>query len=832
MAIFNKEKKEERQQERATKKEERATMKRAEALASTIDTKSTKDIPSFDAKKEEERVMKSKQPGLTVVEGGNPMTNEEQKVTRFSPEQAKEIEKKEESKVQTYRGPVASIINATQAITANSDALKKVLSNDNANNAANSALNTLSTPPKSGEIILNSVYNDPNSTPEDIKNAKNLAEVADKEEEKEKTNLKNEIYQGPGSSNQNLIQNVPNATSSTLTTIGEQQGKPSFETTGTKEQVSKGIDDQYKKEADFIPTGVIEKLGVQDYYPQVGRDVGVGTFTGSRIGSQTIYSGAGVLLPQGLYDARKRALASAAQEKQKKIEEYLKIGDTLSQFNREYKNYAYNTLVKYAEKHKYNPNALFKDREFMNEKYRLETLGKEIEYVGGIVDGVFEKYQSKDGKPGSFVPDDVMKDAIDFRSGVADMDAVLSGKSRILDVGKRLRTYTNGTTWADGRLSEWKSKPTELPINLKNQEKMTIKDLNKIQDEIKRVKISGDHDSYVTAISKHYKLDPQVIDSWISMNMPGASDKDKEFVSENLNKYILSQMPDDSIETKIESLNNQNFERWKTRGDWAREDEKAKSFFTIVQDEAKRLNVSGKAVAISNNWNNKSQDQKQNELAGIYNGLGIVTKNPNNKKDAYAEIKVDTKTAIGRPVTISLDDPNAKIRLRKVGGGYGDVSIGDAARNLYDKESTTNEIWVNGVKYSVPRDSNDYTSISNAKKNKEIVVIDNSKQVRLGHYGSDGNLYNLSTDNLNNYVKSNKKTLNVSVIGNSAIEVEVPDYEENGKTFYKTELQPSSSVIIYKGDLDNTSFKSLADYTQGVGQQSYVGGEVKKSVEK
>jgi hypothetical protein len=92
MSIFNKEKKEVRQQERATKKEERATMKRAEALASAIDTKSTKNIPSFDAKKEEERVMKSHEPGLTVVEGANPMTNEEQKVTRFSPEQAKEIE--------------------------------------------------------------------------------------------------------------------------------------------------------------------------------------------------------------------------------------------------------------------------------------------------------------------------------------------------------------------------------------------------------------------------------------------------------------------------------------------------------------------------------------------------------------------------------------------------------------------------------------------------------------------------------------------------------------------------------------------------------------------
>lgn len=514
MALFDKDKREARQQERATRKEEKATMKRAEAMASAIEKKPTVV--------EEETTVVEPQPkpvGVTVVEGANPATSEQQKTTTFTPEQVQQ----------------AKSYGTGDAI-----------------------LNTLNSAPKSGEIILDSVYNDPNSTAEDLQKIKPLAKVADQEEEKEKANLQNQIYQGPASG-------IVNATSTMLQNIGEQPQKPSYlGGTTTKDQVAKDL-------ANSIPAGVIEKLGVQDYYPQVGRDVAVGTFTGSRIGSQTIYSGAGVLLPQGLYDERKRALAKAAQEKQKKIEEYLKIGDTLPQFNREYKNYAYNTLVNYAEKHNYNPNSLFKDREFMNEKYRLETLGKEIEYVGGIVDNVFEKYQSKDGKPGSFVPDDVMKDAIDFRSGIADMDNVLSGKSKILDLGKRLKTYTNGTTWADGRLSEWKSKPTELPINLKNQEKMTIEDLNKIQDEIKRVRISGDHDSYVTAISKHYKLDPQVIDSWIAMNMPGASDKDKEFVSENLNKYILSQMPDDSIETKIESLNNKNI-------DWARLKENQRQF--------------------------------------------------------------------------------------------------------------------------------------------------------------------------------------------------------------------------------------------------------------
>lgn len=51
-----------------------------------------------------------------------------------------------------------------------------------------------------------------------------------------------------------------------------------------------------------------------DYYPQVGRAIGVGTSTGEIIGSRTIYTGAGVLAPQGLYDARRRALAVATKK--------------------------------------------------------------------------------------------------------------------------------------------------------------------------------------------------------------------------------------------------------------------------------------------------------------------------------------------------------------------------------------------------------------------------------------------------------------------------------------------------------------------------------------
>jgi hypothetical protein len=189
---------------------------------------------------------------------------------------------------------------------------------------------------------------------------------------------------------------------------------------------------------------------------------------------------------------------------------------------------------------------------------------------------------------------------------------------------------------------------------------------------------------------------------------------------------------------------------------------------------------------------------------------------------------VDAKTAIQRPVTIPLDDPRAKIQVRNSSTGKNEyVSIGSAAKNM-DKNGN---MWINGVKYQAGTDA--YTTIKDAKTNGSIPVIDNVKKVRAGYYGSDGNLYNVSTDNLNNYTKSNKKTLTATVEGNSGVYEDVKvGVDEKGKPIYEKQLKRSAANVIYVGDINNITDKAFLDYTQGVGQQSYVGGEVKQSVEK
>ena len=82
----------------------------------------------------------------------------------------------------------------------------------------------------------------------------------------------------------------------------------------------------------------VQKLGVQDYFPQVGENLAVGTFTGARIGSQTVYSGAGGLAPMGLYDAKRRAMKAGLKSSTKAVENYKNFMNMPPQYNEDVQN--------------------------------------------------------------------------------------------------------------------------------------------------------------------------------------------------------------------------------------------------------------------------------------------------------------------------------------------------------------------------------------------------------------------------------------------------------------------------------------------------------------
>jgi len=752
--------------------EEQEMMRRAEAKAAAIDKKQ----PVVE---EETTVIEPQQKpvGVTVVEGapsGMPGNEKQeatyqQKTTTFTPEQA------------------------------NSEALQKLLNDENQDVAVNSAL---SADTNAKTEILGSIT-DPNTTLQDIDKIEGTADAAQSEIQKQQTNL-------------------VNASSTVLTNIGEEKDKPTYDKKATKDDVNKEIDNSMANYGANAPTGVIEKLGVQDYYPQVGRDVAVGNFTGSRIGSQTIYSGAGVLLPMGLYDARKRALAQAAKERQATLQKFLDIPDAPDQLNLEFGQYAGNIILDIAKKNNYDPNLIPRDKQGMLELKRLENTAKELHLVDKTIGALIDKATTKDGGTAGYIPEKMKNEMYKFKSGLLDdMQDYFSGKKDIGNLTNNLRIYADGTKWINEMLPKWtaESNKTQRPVSLKTGLTIGENDVKKIQETVKAINEgSGDYDSHVTLLKKYFSIDEKLVDDWCDLQ---GYPKD-DLARESLKQYFEKQIPEASFIEEVKSLSNKNYDYWKTRGDWKREDEKNKTFFTLLQDEADKRNIPGQVSGIYANWSTKSQDQKQNELALVYQGLGVVTKNSKNKKDAYALINVDSKSAFAAPVNVSKSNQSATIELKRADGGKEWVNLNTAAKYL---QKDGNTAWIGGVKYTIPKDSDDYTAIKNFKNNNSVQVIDNVKEVRAGHYGSDGNLYNLSTDNMNNYLSSNKKTVVVTVEGNVGVWRDVKvGVDEKGKPIYEKQIQKSSANVRYAGDNNDQQFRDIINVTQGQAQQRMAGG--------
>jgi hypothetical protein len=451
--------------------EEQEIMRRAEAKAAGIGTKPSTGGYTFDEEAEKQRVMESKKPGVTVVEGvesGMPGQQRresfaEQKTTSFSPTQV-----------------------------ANSEILKKVLNDDNANIASNAIL---AEGTKSAESL------------EELEQVKADADVARDLEEIEKNKLQTEIYSGPGASSENLI---PNASSAYLQGIGEGQGKPSYlGGVATKDQIEKNVVDSYANMDNQIPQAVVEKLGVQDYYPQAGRDVAVGNFTGSRIGSQTIYSGAGALLPMGLYDARKRALAKAATEKQAAVDKYFDVIDTAPQYQEPFNVSTIDWMNdNLYNKHKGNADEFLKDPAVRREYARRQGLAKELKHYSTWADALLK--DAADDK--KYVTPEMINISGEIKSAlVNNAEDVVSGKKDLGPLFAKAQVYQNIVPQIDIMVKQAYSASAlgESPINLRTGGEYDKESFKKEAADFVREVKSGNinRDAFITGYKKFFTGD-------------------------------------------------------------------------------------------------------------------------------------------------------------------------------------------------------------------------------------------------------------------------------------------------------------------------------------
>jgi hypothetical protein len=463
---------------------------------------------------------------------------------------------------------------------------------------------------------------------------------------------------------------------------------------------------------------------------------------------------------------------------QKKKDEFLQVPNAPQQFNADFQQSAYSQLYDIGAKHDWNINAIMKDKEAMQRVYAIKNAAKDLAYTDEIVNNIFETLNTADGKTTAYVPEDILQKMIEYRQGKLDVDAILSGKNNVLELAGEIRNYANGTAWADKNLAEWKSDPVSLPLNLKTDKEITMENLNEMNQTIEKAKVSGSYDSYITAVKKYFHLDPKVVDAWVEQNMVGATPEQKQKVVDDLNTYIIAQMPPASIEEKIENLKNDNYNYWAKGQDLARYDKERETIMTRAINNAKQAKLKDKISAINNNASLNTPEKKRAALMKAYRDAGFTPYHNKTTGEVYGSV---TYSAADKKMNVIYPADRTQVWVKPKG------------KNQQYKWEPINKVLSNRGGYVL--DSKDINELDAFQKGGSMGSINESRMYETYYDGAATRKVNVN--NISTYANSQRKGIATEAVGNIVISSK-PDENGNvvsapGRMKIKVELLPETN---------------------------------------
>lgn len=544
---------------------------------------------------------------------------------------------------------------------------------------------------------LSDKLKDEAATPEEVGNAVQAGLTLDRETESAKQ------IQNP-----DLITNALNAVAPSVTNTGPievyqpgQALKPLINTEATTPTVAQygmgkgplsGLTPEeiqmYQAQTAAIPRKpldlAIERLGVQDYFPTIGANTAVGSYSRKTLGSGNIYVAGGGVLPFGVLDARKRAMEKYAAEQKAIVDKIKDLNtDTADQYEQHFGDYVMDGLNGYIEAAGGDLSRLNNPSDPLAQEYNrfaknVEGVRKEISDTDARVKQILE-----DQKAGRYVAPETLQFALEYSKGKWDfIDDFLTGKKKVSDYNSRLQSYDNITTFANEsveRLS--KVGPEERPLNLKegiDPEKQAAE----IQQAI-IYKPGSSVDAWYTGVSKYFDTDKikTYVDAAFDQNnfykgLEGMTDEQRRKITEegkaSLASQIISQLSS-QVSVKQELRDNDNLERAelelkRKRFEWEKDQATTKyayvnGFGNTTQDYIKQINADP----------NLSPQQKSEKVAQLWTTQGNYNKGASdffgtpanqipmtdqeknqvmfaNKKD----IKVRVKSSTGKYVETNL----------------------------------------------------------------------------------------------------------------------------------------------------------------------------------
>lgn len=314
------------------------------------------------------------------------------------------------------------------------------------------------------------------------------------------------------------------------------------------------------------PQLVIEKLGLQDYYPEAGSNIAVGNFSGSYAGSRTIYSGAGGLLPLGLYDARKRAIAEEIKKKEALVDKLKEIPDIAKQFKPYFAEKHMEFLSPWLDAFKDKPEELMRNTDFLKGLRQQQSIAENFLKVNENFKALRGKLVTADGEPAVWANERMLKMLNNFNAGMlpGEIEKYFDGTKNISDLEKNIREIPDAYNQADSIVKQLMEKgAVETAINMKTGKDFSPDDIKEINSLVQQLKsTSPDYETYAQLKRKFFDFGYEdIAREWIEGHMPDLPKSEKDALIDSVSRYMFSQMPKDGIISTITNQANGYTER-------------------------------------------------------------------------------------------------------------------------------------------------------------------------------------------------------------------------------------------------------------------------------
>jgi hypothetical protein len=459
-----------------------------------------------------------------------------------------------------------------------------------------------------------------------------------------------------------------------------------------------------------VPQDVVEKLNYQDYYPPQ-QDYMKAGFTGRYIGSRDIIVGTGALFPQGVLDARKRAMAAGAKAKKKQQEKFWKIKNTAPQYDEQYKDVGMDMLTKYFDLAGGDIDGLLSGSSKLSQMFRrdlfdFESRGKNMKSINSSIKSLIKAANT--GK--TYISDKALTEMEKFKSATLDLDAFMKGEAigdkKVEKLRDFLVSYQNFTPLANEQLKILKEAGADKKFLKFNSDLSAPEFAANLSEALSKTSGSS-YDEFRSVMLEFYDVDAveDVVTSLYDNNNLYEGDDRERQIQEGV-RYMMAVLPE---KIDLEEAYQKN-----DKLGWSNLNFKKKALKTITEynnlwAQVQKEMVVGKGNVVSI-VKNVGKGNRSQSIANLY------TQNKLGKPVSYGGLILSSLPTSGDE---TIKAPSSQLMVINDNGDM--VSTNTYANSLNTKMDNMTD--KNSQAYKDLKEKyNEVSKVSNSKDNYQVNV--------------------------------------------------------------------------------------------------------------